>query len=188
MCSPAIFLQVPFVKVDFSCHLNRNVCHMHSCLAPLSQACCWQLSLLLYPRDPSSCTFDSRLFGVVKRSITQCLWKGHAHRSNIMFQCDSHYRCCACTATIFKCYSLVVRSPPPPRGELSQHWGEITSGVEGTSSCVAQLDLLESFLSLHKDYKNTRHVTCKDGTKIHVAHFVNNLCSCQHEWVSTDCL
>ena len=56
------------------------------------------------------------LFGVVKRSFTQRLRKGHAHRSNIMFQCDSHYRCCACTAALLKCYGLVVPSPPSPGG------------------------------------------------------------------------
>ena len=79
---------------------------------------CWQLSLVPYPLDLSLCTFDSRLFGVVKRSFTQCRWKGHAHRSNITFQCDSLDRCCACTAAVFKCCDLVVQSPrpPPPRG------------------------------------------------------------------------
>ena len=65
--------------------------------------------LSLYLNCPLSMSRSSRLFGVGKRSFTQCLWKGHVHRSNIMFQCDSHYRCCACTATVLKCYSLVVQ-------------------------------------------------------------------------------
>ena len=47
-----------------------------------------------------------------KGGFTQCPWKGHAHRSNIMFQCDSHHRCCACTAAVLKCYGLVVQSQP----------------------------------------------------------------------------
>ena len=65
---------------------------------------------------PLSMTGSSRLFGVVKRIFTQCLWKGHLHRNNIMSQCDSHYRCCACTATVLKCYSLAVQSRPPTGG------------------------------------------------------------------------
>ena len=70
--------------------------------------------LSLYLNCTLSMSMSSRLFGVIKRSFTQCLWKGHAHRSNIMFQCDSHYRCCACTAAVLKCCGLVVQSPPPP--------------------------------------------------------------------------
>ena len=67
-------------------------------------------------------------FGVVKRSFTQCLWKGHMHRSNIMFQHDLHYQCCACTAAVLKCYGLVVQSPPPQGGGRLDIGGKITSG------------------------------------------------------------
>ena len=90
--------------------------HRHSCLVPLSQQGGPLLATIIghSPFGPESWTFNSRLFGVVKRSFTQCPWKAHAHRSNIMFQCDSHYRCCACTAEVLKRYGLVVQSPPPP--------------------------------------------------------------------------
>ena len=35
-------------------------------------------------------------------------------QTNVMFQCDSYYQCCACTAAVLKCYGLVVQPPPPP--------------------------------------------------------------------------
>ena len=46
-----------------------------------------------------------------------------------MFQCDSHYRCCACTAAILKCYGLVVQR----LGGGGRHdtGGEITRGGGG---------------------------------------------------------
>ena len=51
-CSPVLSLQVPSVRVDFSCHSDTNVCHRHSCLVPLSQQgwpavanCHWYLNL-----------------------------------------------------------------------------------------------------------------------------------------------
>ena len=53
---------------------------------------------------------------VIKRSFTTCLWKGHAHRSNITFHfsiSSFNFRCCACTAAVLKRYGLVVQSPPP---------------------------------------------------------------------------
>ena len=70
------------------------------------------------------------MFGVVKRSFTQCLWKGHTHRSNIMFQCDLHYQCCACTTAVLKCYGVGVQSPPPPapRGATIISWTPPTWG------------------------------------------------------------
>ena len=37
LCSPVLSLQVPSVKVDFSCHSDTNACHRHSCLVPPSQ-------------------------------------------------------------------------------------------------------------------------------------------------------
>ena len=174
LCSPALSLQVPSVRVDFSRHSHTNVCHRHSCLVPLSQqrspvgfgdrAMCLMDSCTLHmtfasmtrfldnwkclssPSQPNqppkgletelhspphhpvlslslncplSMSRSSRLFGVVKGSFTQCLWKGHVHRSGIMFHSDSHHQCCACTAAVLKCYGLVVQSshpPPPPRG------------------------------------------------------------------------
>ena len=72
---------------------------------------------------------SSRLFGVGQRSFTQCLWKGQGHQSNIMFQCDSHYRCCACTAAVLKCYGLVVQSPPPKGGTVTTLGGDCKWGV-----------------------------------------------------------
>ena len=71
---------------------------------------CWQLSWVPNNLDLSSC---------------------------FMFQCDSHDRCCACTAAVLKWYGLVVQSlrgggggyrhfvtaPPPGRGGPSRHWG-----------------------------------------------------------------
>ena len=87
--------------------------------------------LTLSSNSPLSMSRSSRLFGVVKRSFTQCLWKGHAHRSNIMFQCGSHYPCCACTAAVLKCCGSVMQSPPPPGGgEPSRHCrGDYKGGV-----------------------------------------------------------
>ena len=74
--------------------------------------------LSLYQNCPLSMSRSSRLFGVVERSFTQCPWKGPAHRSNNMFQCDSHYRCCACAAAVLKCWlhyiSYRIKVPPPP--------------------------------------------------------------------------
>ena len=90
-------------------------------------------SLSLYLNCPVSMSRSSKLFGVAKRCFTQCLWKGHVHRSNIIFQCDSHYRCCACTAAVLKRYGLVVQYSPTPRGELPRHGGGgITRGAWGT--------------------------------------------------------
>ena len=52
-----------------------------------------------------------------------------------MFQCDSHYRCCACTAAVLKCYGLVVPPPPPQGGEPSFRepppWGEPSRHLGG---------------------------------------------------------
>ena len=66
--------------------------------------------------------------------MTFPLGGGHPHRSNIMFQCNSQYRCCACTAAVFE---VVVQFPPPSlRDPPPLPWwggtvttvGEITSG------------------------------------------------------------
>ena len=71
-----------------------------------------QPTLSSNPQPMPELPTSSSSFGVVKRSFTQCLWKRHTHRRNIMFQCDSHHRCCACTAAVLKCCSWVVQSPP----------------------------------------------------------------------------
>ena len=39
-----------------------------------------------------------------------------------MFQCNSHYQCCACTAAVLKCCGLVAHPPPPPRGGGNCHF------------------------------------------------------------------
>ena len=56
------------------------------------------------------------------------------HRSNIMFQCDSHYRCCACIAAVVKCYSLVVQS--------GRRGGHDMGGGVGKVNIVAHLNTM----------------------------------------------
>ena len=126
-------LKVPVKSKPAKLAAKRLETELHSlrCLPILS----------LYLNCPLSMSRSSRLFAVVKRSFTQCLWRGHAHRSNVMFQCDSHYRCCACIAAVLKCYGWWCYStpqggkrhfvtPPPPWGEPSQYWGgKITRGA-----------------------------------------------------------
>ena len=86
---------------------------------------------------PLNMSRRSRLFGLEKRSFTQCLWKGHAHGSDIMFQCDAHHWRCACTAAVLKCHGLVVQPPPPPGhtpARTSQCWSQQTP--HGLGVCI----------------------------------------------------
>ena len=98
LISPAIGTQIYATGTRIWYHLAARV------------ARCWQLSY----------------WGQGCGPYIQCLWKGHTRKSNIVFQCDSHYRGCACTAAVLKCYGLVVQSIPPPGGGgggLSRRWG-----------------------------------------------------------------
>ena len=64
------------------------------------------------------------------------LWNGPTHRNNIMFQCDSHYQGCACTAAVLKCYCLWVQPPTPrvmkPRPAARPRSGEQHRGAHAT--------------------------------------------------------
>ena len=52
-----------------------------------------------------------------------------------MFQCDSHYRCCACTAAILKCYGLVVQ--PLGGGTVTTLEGKLPGGGGGKGTYLS---------------------------------------------------
>ena len=43
-------VQVPFVRVDISCHSDTNVCHRHGCLVPLLQQLSFDRRTLIWVR------------------------------------------------------------------------------------------------------------------------------------------
>ena len=78
----------------------------------------------------------SKLFRLVKRSFIQCLWKGHMHNGNIMFQWDCNHQRFACNAAVIVlrvCGAITTKD-----GWMARKFGGQLPGTQANSSVLSQ--------------------------------------------------